>query len=58
MMDELYFTQTSDEPYLRHRYKIVYKNKKAQIFDNYQDVLRAWFSNSINSNYIEVLDGN
>lgn len=49
-----FFRQTSEKPYLRHRYKVVFKNKKAQIFDNYQDTLQAWDPNQ--SNFIEVLD--
>jgi hypothetical protein len=55
---EEYFTQTSNDPYIRHKYKLVYKNKKAVIFDNYQDVQSAWYDGGQNSNYIEVLNGN
>ena len=51
-----FFRQTSEEPYLRHRYKVVFKNKKAQVFDNYQDTLQAWDPKQ--ANFIEVLDGN
>lgn len=52
------FKQTSDEPYVRHNYKIVFKNKKAQVFDNYQDAIQTWYNNPDQGNYIEVLDGN
>jgi hypothetical protein len=51
------FTQTSDKPYLRHHYKLHFKNKKPITFDNYQDVLMTWFNNSKEDlYYIEVLD--
>jgi hypothetical protein len=53
-----FFTQTSDGPYLRHNYKLVFNNKKAQVFDNYQDTIQAWYNNPDQANYIEVLDGN
>ena len=51
-----FFRQTSEEPYLRHRYKVVFKNKKAQIFDNYQDTFQTWYQNPDQVNFIEVLD--
>lgn len=51
------FTQTSDEPYLRHHYKLRYKNKKTITFDNYQDALMTWFNTEKeNLDYIEVID--
>jgi hypothetical protein len=51
------FTQTSDEPYLRHHYRLNYKNKKSIIFDNYQDALMTWFNTEKeNLDYIEVID--
>ena len=52
-----YFQQTSNEPYLRHDYKIYYTNKKPEIFDNYEDVKRIWFETPNQFlNYVEVLD--
>ena len=51
-----FFTKTSEDPYIRHNYRIVFKNKKAQVFDNYQDTLQAWDTDQ--ANFIEVLDGN
>ena len=53
-----FFTKTSEDPYIRHNYRIVFKNKKAQVFDNYQDTLQAWYQNPDQANFIEVLDGN
>ena len=29
-----YFKQTCDKPYDRHKYKLVFKNKKAVVFDD------------------------
>ena len=37
------FNQTSDEPYIRHDYKVVYSNGNSVIFDNYEDVQKTWF---------------
>lgn len=51
-----FFTQTSNDPYLKHNYKLVFKNKKCQIFDNYQDTVREWYNNQEQCNFIEVLD--
>jgi hypothetical protein len=57
MTDPISFTQTSDEPYLRHDYKIHFINKKTRTFDNYQDVLQTWFQTpSELLDYVEVLD--
>lgn len=51
------FTQTSDEPYLRHDYKVHFKNKKPKLFDNYEDVQRTWFQTPNQFlDYVEVLD--
>lgn len=38
-----FFKQTSDEPYLRHDYKLVYNDKRFKIFDNYEDFYATWF---------------
>ena len=51
------FTQTSDKPYNRHDYKIVYNDGKEVIFDNYEDAHVFWFQHSgLYLNPIEVLD--
>jgi hypothetical protein len=51
------FKQTSDEPYLRHDYKVHFTNGKSIIFDNYEDVQRTWFQTPQQLlDYIEVLD--
>lgn len=41
-----FFKQTSDEPYLRHNYKLVYTNKNFKVFDNYEDFSATWFQTS------------
>jgi len=53
-----YFTNTSDAPYDRHRYKLIFKNKKAAIFDDYEVLRSAWFewAGTKQLDRIEVLD--
>jgi hypothetical protein len=52
-----YFKQTSNEPYLRHDYKVHYTTKKPEVFDNYEDVQRIWFQTPNQFlDYVEVLD--
>jgi hypothetical protein len=51
------YTQTSDDPYVRHHYKFVYTNGKSVVFDNYYDVQRHWFETPEDfADYVEVLD--
>ena len=51
------FKQTSNEPYLRHHYKLVYMDGTYQIFDNYEDPQVIWFNRNGNFlSHIEVLD--
>jgi hypothetical protein len=51
------FQQTSNEPYLRHDYKLIFENGREVIFDNYEDVQVTWFQRSGNFlSHIEVLD--
>jgi hypothetical protein len=52
-----YFQQSSNEPYLRHDYKLVYENGKSVVFDNYEDIQRTWFQNNGKFlSHVEVLD--
>ena len=52
-----HFKQTSDDPYLRHDYRVHYTNRKPEVFDNYEDVQLTWFHTPKQFlNYIEVLD--
>jgi hypothetical protein len=51
------FQQTSNEPYLRHDYKVVYDDGTYQVFDNYEDVQLLWWNRTGNFlSHIEVLD--
>ena len=51
------FQQTSNEPYVRHDYKLIYENGKQVVFDNYEDVQLFWFQRGGNFlSHIEVLD--
>jgi hypothetical protein len=51
------FKQTSDEPYDKHDYKLVYSNNQSVIFDNYEDLRLAWYNTPEQfRGYVEVLD--
>ena len=51
------FKQTSNEPYVRHDYKLVTENGEEFLFDNYEDVQLYWFQRSgFCLSHIEVLD--
>ena len=53
------FTQTSDQPYTRHHYKIVATDGQHVIVDNYYDVMRTWMSTPLGIlSHVEVLDSN
>lgn len=52
-----WFEQTSNDPYIRHDYKIHFKSKKPEIYDNYADVMQTWFQTPTQFlDYVEVLD--
>lgn len=51
------FKQTSNEPYLRHDYKLIFEDGREVIFDNYEDAQLLWWNRSGNFlSHIEVLD--
>jgi len=56
--DPLYFKETSSAPYDRHKYKLVFKNRKAIIFEDWDLARGAWFEWSQTGclTTIEVLD--
>ena len=55
--DSRYFTQTSDGPYMRHRYKLVDMHGDFVIFDNWEDAQMMWWNTpSQFLSHIEVLD--
>jgi len=55
--DSRYFTQTSKDPYIRHRYKMVDAHGDFVIFDNWEDAQMMWWNTpSQFLSHIEVLD--
>ena len=56
--DSRYFSQTSNEPYDRHRYKVVFKNgADPVIVDEWEQANLIWFQTpSLFKSHIEVLD--
>ena len=55
--DPRYFSQTSDEPYDRHHYKIVCQNKSF-VVESWDEVQEYWWnkSNLFVPSVIEVID--
>jgi len=55
--DSRYFTETSKDPYLRHRYKVVKADGDFIIFDNWEDAQVLWWNMPPPFlSHIEVLD--
>jgi len=55
--DSRYFKETSKEPYIRHRYKIIDVHGDSLIVDNWQDAQMMWWNTpSQLLSHIEVLD--
>ncbi len=51
------FKQTSDYPYIRHQYKLVYDDGREVVFDNYEEAQVTWFQHAGKFlSHIEVLD--
>ena len=54
--DPRYFSQTSDKPYDRHHYKIVYDTKEITV-KSWEEVREYWWNTrSLNPPVIHVLD--
>ena len=55
--DPRYFTVTSDEPYDRHTYKVVYHGGKEKVVDSWEEVQSIWW-NSVSCfvSHVEVMD--
>ena len=51
-----FFTQTSDKLYNRHDYKVIHKNKKSIVFDNYEDMKTYWYMNQNVVKCVNVLN--
>lgn len=50
------FTQTSHDPYDRHKYKVNYTTGKTVILSEYSDVCALWFQQRWLLDDVEVLD--
>jgi len=52
------FTQTSDEPYNKHNYKLFFTTGKSVTFDDYESLLQFWFQYGFKDqmDYVEILD--
>jgi len=51
------FTQTSDKPYDRHKYKLIYSNSTFSYFDYYEDLKAVWFQTpALFLSHVEVED--
>ena len=54
--DPLYFGQTSDKPYDRHHYKLVFKEKHV-ILKTWDEVLEYWWNKTaFEKPVVEVID--
>jgi hypothetical protein len=52
-----FFKQTSDVPYDRHEYRLIFSNNDSIIFQSYEQVMEKWFSTpSMFTSRVEVLD--
>tara|TARA_B100002019_G_scaffold284041_1_gene291193 strand:- start:61 stop:252 length:192 start_codon:yes stop_codon:yes gene_type:complete len=53
-----YFKQTCDKPYDRHKYRLVFKNKKSIIFEDYELMRASWFQwcGGGSLSHVDVLD--
>ena len=56
--DPQYFTNTSTQSYDRHKYRLVFKNKKSIVFDDYEVLRSSWFqySSSGTLDHVQILD--
>ncbi len=54
--DAPYFTQTSNAPYDRHRYKIICKDNSVKIVSSWEEAQTAWWNYPQYISIIEVID--
>ena len=51
------FKQTSDEPYDRHHYRLVYKTKQSIICESWEELRYEWWNTpAVNRSHVDVLD--
>ena len=57
--DPRYFTETSNEPYDRHKYKLTFPDGHSMIVESYEQVQVMWFEHLRNWQgvKVEVIDG-
>jgi hypothetical protein len=52
-----WFEQTSDKPYTRHNYKLVYANNQSTVFESWEELRNEWWNApSQFVSHVEVLD--
>jgi len=54
--DPQYFEVSSEDPYIRHHYKVVDANGDSVILDNWQDTAVLWWNMKTFLSHIEVLN--
>ncbi len=55
--DERYFTRTSDAPYDRHTYNIIFSNGQSEHYPSWEQVQSRWFQVPKQFlSHVEVLD--
>ena len=54
--DPQYFTETSDELYDRHTYKIVSKSGETIVVDNWLQAREIWWNRKAFLSHVEILD--
>lgn len=54
--DPQYFTETSDELYDRHTYKVIEKSGKSMVVDNWMEVREMWWNRKVFLSHVEVID--
>jgi len=52
-----WFEQTSNEPYVRHEYKLIYSNGQSVTHDTWEDLRNDWWNTPAQFlSHVEVLD--
>ena len=51
-----HFTNTSNKPYDRNRYKVHCKDKSVKILQSYEEVLECWWNFNQYIDKVEVID--
>ena len=54
--DPEYFTTYSNKPYDRHQYKIVYKDGRKVVVDDYDQMKAIWFHSRDIVETVEIID--